>query len=405
MENEPQVAPNTQYVTVPQTQAPVQQAPVQYAQTQQVMPVQTPVKKAPSGWGIFFLCCLALGVITLGEVIGFFVGEATPIGWDMGSVAGGAVFGIICIVALGGAKLLSPTHETWTIGWKTAWWFIAVSAILFLLDLVSVLMDDTVSIQPGWLMRLFEAALLCLVIGLSEEIMLRGVALGGLLAPLGKTKRGVWIAIVLSSLFFGLLHIDFTTTDLNDMLQLVQAILKVAQTGVYGFALACIVVATEDVFTCAIMHGLDDFLLFIVSVVLLNEGTTTEYVTTDESDAIITIIVYVVITLLYLPVAFKAAKLVKEMPEPTRGVFYKSREEKKAAKAAASAQAAGMPVQPYAMPIQSQSQTLPTYPQGFANSSQNATELDAATLSESTSFDMGMTTVASDPSMTGFERP
>lgn len=396
METGSPMPPDTQYVTIPQT--PSQPQAVSYSPAQAPIPTQQPVKKQSSGWGIFLLCCVALGVITVGEVIGFFVGDATPIGWDLGSVAGGAIVGIFCIVALGGAKLLSPTRESWTIGWKTAWWFVAISALLLIIDLVSVLLDDTVSIQPGWLMRFFEAAILCAVIGLSEEIMLRGVALGGLLAPLGKTKTGVWVAIVLSSIFFGLLHIDFATVDLTDSLQLIQAILKVLQTGVYGFALACIVVATDDVLTASVLHGLDDFFLFIVSVVLLNEGTSTDYVTPDESDAIITIIVYAVIVLLYLPVAFKAAKLVIAMPEPTRGVFYEAREAKKAEKAATT-QSYGLPAQPV------QPSYAPVYEQGLANSSQNATALDAATLSESTSLDMGMTTVASEPSMTGFDRP
>lgn len=385
METAPRMTPDTQYTPA---QAPQPQGtPVQYVQPQPVK------KKEPSGWGIFILCCIGLGVFTLAEVIGFFIGDATPVGWDMGSVAGGAIGGIIIVVALGGAKLFSPTRESWETGWKVAWWFVALSAILFLIDLTSVIFDDTVSIQSGWLLRFFEAALLCAAIGIGEEIMVRGLALGGLLAPLGKTKTGMWMAIVLSSLFFGILHIDFETTNFADGLQLAQAILKVAQTGVYGFALACLVVATEDIVTAAVLHGVDDFLLFIVSVVLLNEGTTTEYVTPDESDAWITIGVYAVITLLYLPVAIKAAKLVLKMPEPSRGVFWKARAEKRAAQSAPA-----IPGQPTAMPGYAPAP-------GFANSSQNATALDAATLSESTPLDMGMMTVASDASTTDVDRP
>ena len=405
METDPQMTPNTQYVPAQPAQQqymPAQTAQPQYAPVQYAQPQQAPVqyaqmqparKKEPSGWGIFILCCIGLGLFTIAEVIGFFIGDATPIGWDMGSVAGGAIGGIIIVVALGGSKLLCPTRESWETGWKVGWWFVAISAILLLLDLASVLLDDPSAIQSGWFLRFFEAAILCACIGIGEEIMARGLALGGLLAPLGKTKAGMWVAIVLSSLFFGILHIDFETTNFADSLQLAQAILKVAQTGVYGFALACLVVATDDLMTAAVLHGLDDFLLFIVSVVLLNEGTSTEYVTPDESEAWITIGVYIVITLLYLPVAIKAAKLVMKMPEPSRGVFYESRHGKKAAVAAPV-----MPAQPVATPGYA---PVP----GFANSSQNATALDAATLSESTSLDMGMMTVSSDASTTGFDRP
>lgn len=371
------------------------QAPAPYAPAYMPpAPVPAPQPKKPSGWGIFILSLLCLGLITFGEVIGYLIGDATPIGVDLGSLSLGAIVGMICLVAMGGTKLLSPTRESWRTSWKCAWWFIAISVGLMLLDTYSILSDSSFELPHGWYMSFIETALLCVVIGLGEEVMVRGIILEGLLAPLGKTKRGVWIAIVLSSLYFGLLHVDFYTTDFSDALQLIQSVLKVLQTGVYGFALACLVVSTEDVLSVAFLHGLDDFLLFIPAVVLAGESTDVAYVSADVNEALITIGMYVIMILLYLPVAFKGAKLVRAMAKPTRGAIWDAREAKRVA--------ASQPVYRQTVPM---AQTDASSALGLANSSQNATADDAATLRESTSCDMGMTTVASDASMTSFDRP
>ena len=357
------------------------QAPMTYSQP------QPQPKRKPTGWGIFLLSCVALGAITLAEVIGYFIGVFTPIGEDLGSLSAGAVVGIVSIVVLGGARLLSPTKESFKTCWKTAWWFIAISAILMVIDIVSILTDESFNLDRSWFMRLIETALLCIVIGIGEETMLRGVVLGGLLAPLGRSKRGMWIAIVLSSLYFGLLHIDFYSTDFNDILQLTQAVLKVLQTGVYGFALACLAITTEDIFSLSFLHGLDDFLLFIPAVVLAGESADAEYVYTDTSDAIFTIILYAIMVALYLPVAIKAGKLLISQNKISRGAFYETRHHEDAP----------VPAVPW--------QPQPAAYLGFANNSQNATAEDAATFNESTSFDIGMMTVASEASTTSGVNP
>lgn len=392
--------------------APTQPAPAQYPQA-----AAYPHVRKASGWGIFVLCLVSLGVLTLAELVGYFIGVATPLGPDLGSLSLGAIVGMLCVVILGGAKLLSPTGESWKTCWKTAWWFVAISAALMLLDTISLFSEGAVILDAGSFMRLIETALLCFVIGLGEEVMVRGIVLGGLLAPLGKTKRGVLIAIVLSSLYFGILHVDFYTTDFTDMLQLTQSVLKVLQTGVYGFALACIAVSCEDVFSISILHGLDDFLLFVPAVVLAGESAEAEYVYTDVNDAIVTIVMYAIMIALYLPVAVKAYKLVKKMPNATRGAFWDARAKTNpkyadeplampAPAAAAYAPAgvyaatppqASVPTQAIA-PTQPCAQSAPA--PGLANNSQNATAEDAATFSESTSLDMGMMTVASDDAMT-----
>ena len=399
-----------------------------------------PQRRKPTGWGIFFLCLLCLALMTIAEIVGYIVGEFTPLGADLGSLSFGAIVAVLCVVALGGAKLLNPTRESWKTCWKTAWWFIAISVILMLIDGLSIIGAGEAVFDAASLVRFVETALLCFVIGLGEEVMARGIVLGGLLAPLGKTKRGVVAAIVLSSLYFGILHVDFYTTDFTDMLQLAQSVLKVLQTGVYGFALACLAVSTDDVFSISILHGLDDFLLFIPTVVLAGESAEAEYVYTDASDAIVTMVMYAIMIALYLPVAVKAYKLVKKMPKATRGAFWDARAQRDpkyaedpaalalapwdcppapaayvpapaghASAPAACAQAPGgyaphpTTCRPAPAPYAAKAQFAPA--PGLANSSQNATAEDAATLSESTSLDMGMMTVASDDAMTSLERP
>ena len=419
----PEDVPQTSVETQHETQCAPQYAVTVAAQAPAAPAAPQPAKRKPTGWAIFFLCLVSLGAMTFAEVIGYFIGLVTPLGIDLGTLAAGAIAGVLCIVALGGAKLLSPTRESWRTSWKCCWWFIAVSAVLMLFDTIGFAAEGSLVFDLGILMRFVETALLCFVIGLGEEVMVRGIVLGGLLAPLGSSKKGVWIAIFVSSLYFGLLHIDFTTTDFTDALQLAQAVLKVLQTGVYGFALACVAVGTDEIFSISILHAVDDFLLFIPSVVLAGESATAEYVYTDVEDAIFTIFMYAIMIALYLPVAIKAAKLVKDMPNPTRGAFWDARYGKEEAAAVVPAKANPAPVHAApapmhaapapAVPIQSAPTPAPAtpvpaasaYADGLAKSSQNATAEDAATFSESTSFDMGMMTVSSDDSMTSSERP
>lgn len=296
------------------------------------------------GWGRLGLVVLSLAGVVGAEAVGYALSAGIPVDADVLCECLGAVAAVVLVVALGGARLLSPTRRSVRVTWGYLWPFVAVSAVLMAIDLVGV------SVSPGWELRLAQTALLCLAIGVLEECSLRGLVLGGLLAPLGRTRAGMWAAVVASSLIFGLLHVDLGTLDWTSALEVAQAALKVAQTGIYGYALACVVIAEGDLVSPALVHGLDDFLLFVSTTVVLGDGGDVSYVSADAAEAVSTIWLYAIMCALYLPVAVRATRLLRDHRVPERGAFMDGAErdyvaERQAELAAETAQQAPLPAQ------------------------------------------------------------
>ncbi|WP_058269929.1 CPBP family intramembrane glutamic endopeptidase [Olsenella massiliensis] len=202
-------------------------------------------------------------------------------------------------------------------------WLLVVTFALFAIELAGDLFDGT-PLDPNWALNLLYLVGLMALVGLFEEGIFRGVLLQGLLARFGGTTRGVLVCVTIASLLFGAAHIEWGSLDLRDATQVAQACLKIAQTGVYGFALSGCVIECEEggLLGLALFHGLDDFVTLLLSDALLSPMTETSYVSTDGS-ATMTIILYAVLIALYLPVAVKAARRLGRL-KTYRGAFLPS---------------------------------------------------------------------------------
>ena len=222
------------------------------------------------------------------------------------------------VAALGGRSLIGTSREDVGFTFRFGWFCIALSVVLMFLDLSFYLSDGT-PISTNWMRNLGELALLCLVIGIFEEFLFRGIIFNGLLAVMGSTHKGVVRAVFLTSFFFGCAHVNFTS-DFVDALSVVQAVLKVVQTGMYSILLCVIMLRTRRLVGVSLYHGLDDFVLLFPSVVLFDEEVTTEYVVQGE-DALPTIAYYLVIIALYLPFTIKALRELRRGQDRTRGAF------------------------------------------------------------------------------------
>lgn len=169
-------------------------------------------------------------------------------------------------------------------------------------------------------MRTISLIILCSCIGLCEEGLFRGLILHGLLGVMGRNRRGIVCAVVITSAVFGAAHIDWVTIDYGDMLSVAQAVMKVLQTGIFGYFLAAVILQTGDIVGAALVHAFGDFVLMVCWVGLMAQPTTTEYVSTGE-DALETLMVYVVVCALYAPLVVKAHRMLRRVPEPNYGAF------------------------------------------------------------------------------------
>jgi hypothetical protein len=191
------------------------------------------------------------------------------------------------------------------------------------------------------------------------EDHVRGIVFNGLLATMGSTHKGVVRAIIVTSVLFGLAHVDFET-DFVDGLSVIQALLKTCQTGMYSFMLCVIMLRTHRLGGVSLFHGFDDFVLVMPSIALFGEALDTEYVVQGD-DAIPTIMYYLVIIALYLPFVVKSGLELRRGQDVTRGAFmekYVAQQQEQAQLAAAPEPAApamslGCPAAPVASsPVQ-----------------------------------------------------
>lgn len=273
------------------------------------------------GWSTFALCLLFMFLMIVGEVIGYVVGMGLGLDVDTSATVGGAVVSVLAVVVLGGGRLLVPTRAAMLEAFRTGWWLLAVNFGLAAFDLASVLLDESFVVAPGWPLRVLNVAVLCLAVGLSEELVFRGLLLHGFLAVQGGTRRGMVAAVVTSSLLFGIVHIDWSTLDVHNALQVGQAVLKVLQTGVFGLLMAAITLSSRSVIGPALLHAISDFLLMVTYVGLQGESTDIEYVAESETEAWGVIMLYGFMILLYVPFVVKAVRMVREHPVPDHGAL------------------------------------------------------------------------------------
>lgn len=278
------------------------------------------VRKVASGRRAALALFLFVMAFFVEAALGESLSDALGIDYDLAYVAAGSIAATGFVALLGGWEMLRPDVASIRRMLRLGWWLLLVGAAMGVLDLHDFV-SSGMAPEPGWVGRLAGVALLCLLIGIEEEAMFRGLLLHGLLARSGRTRAGVVLACVVSSLLFGLAHVS--ELDASDPVQLLQAALKVTQTGTYGFVLAAATLSgrpdeSDSLFGPALFHGLDDFLAMFVSIGLMGESSEVSYVATG-ADAWPTVTLYAVLTILYLPSVVRAALWLRALDVPQLG--------------------------------------------------------------------------------------
>jgi len=281
----------------------------------------TVYKKQRSGFATFLLALLCLALCVVGEFVGavaaFLVGGDEYLLGMLGCCVGAALG--ICV--LGGTSLLHPRHASLGYALRTSWWLLAVSTGLTVVDAFGAF-STSFNVQADWLQRTWYALALCATIGFSEEAMFRGLLMGGLLDAFGSDRRGVMTAVVLSSVLFGAAHIEWWSLNYADPVQLAQAVLKIAQTGLFGFFLGALTICSKSILGPALIHGLADFIIFFYSYSLMGEGLEVDYVSSG-SEGMETMWLYLVMIVLYIPLVVKGVRMLRDVPLPEHGAFHK----------------------------------------------------------------------------------
>lgn len=269
-----------------------------------------------SSWLLFFLCFVTTGV-------GSLIAEALSADTMLMGTLGGAAGAVAGVVALGGISLYrlgdKPLGDALLDALRIGWWPLAISLVLCCQDLLAMCLTGC-ELVAEWPLRVCYVVVLCLLTGVAEESMFRGLVLGGFLNVMGKNRRGVCMAVVASALLFGMLHIEWWDMDYQNSLEVAQALLKTVQTGILGFFLAAVTIDKRSVVHASLIHGTSNFLIMVSSYGLMGVPIELEYVSTGE-DAWPTVVLYLVIIALYLPMVRKGVRLLRGVEVPYWGPF------------------------------------------------------------------------------------
>ena len=285
-----------------------------------------PKEKGRKGWVTLVASVLLLGFVFLSQIIGAVMAQLFSWEFELPVTLFGAIAAVACVLILGGKKLFQPSLQSFVFALKKGWWVVAVSLALMVFEIFEYVSSGEQLFSDGWPLRLLSVLLLCLCVGLSEEGVFRGMLQGGALDAFGKTKRGVIITITVISVLFGAAHVSWFDLDYTKPFDIIQGILKTMQTGTYGFFLSCVVLKTDNLWGPIVLHALDDYLLMVPSICFRGDPATTNYVASGDA-ALVNIILYAVLILLYLPLVWQGVRILGTMHAPQYGALHRSREQ------------------------------------------------------------------------------
>lgn len=150
------------------------------------------------------------------------------------------------------------------VGYVLKWNILAMLYVLlfFVLNIFNTIKEGA-RLVDGWPSRLLATALLCLFVGLLEEIVFRVAINEGLLYAFRNAKHiFLWSAII-SSLIFGAVHV--LGADISSSEAIASALLKTLSTAMGGLFWLILYWKTRNLIAIGLCHGLYDFVTMIIA--------------------------------------------------------------------------------------------------------------------------------------------
>ncbi len=146
-------------------------------------------------------------------------------------------------------------------------WLIAVGSMVYSAGASLLAFYGAVAFDFSSLIRLPDAravVMVSMMVGLSEEILFRGLVLCALSRAWGNTRLGVTGSIVLTSLLFAVLHI---TQVLTDEIPITMALLLTVQAFVTAFWWGVVVLFGRSIWPAVMLH-------FVGNAIVAVQGVT-----------------------------------------------------------------------------------------------------------------------------------
>lgn len=170
-----------------------------------------------------------------------------------------ALFSLILLCFFGYSSILKEKGEGLTKGLYASSYYIAYISYHAIYSTYSCLMESQVSICGFGEILSFVSTML--LIGITEELLCRGIVLNLLLDRFSNTKRGIWSAIIIASSLFGLLHLPNIFAGASPKAVLMQAVSATAG----GILFSAIYIRSNNIWIPILAHAAFDFMALIPS--------------------------------------------------------------------------------------------------------------------------------------------
>ena len=148
-----------------------------------------------------------------------------------------------------------------------------------------------------------------LTVGISEEIMCRGLLFNALRSKLGDSGGGLFNAVWLSSFIFGLAHI----TSLFEGSQAVPAISQMIYTAVIGVFYCALYIRSQSLLPLIIIHALIDISAFMGDIITaVDSSAVVDRAAAAQPLAEMTLIEFLSVPLLMLPFAIYGLFMIRK---------------------------------------------------------------------------------------------
>ena len=171
-------------------------------------------------------------------------------------------------------------------GCKAKQLFVAWPMFLILILNLLELVDGTLQIDTSEVTTIIFYVLVYLSTGLFEETLCRGVVQTLFLKKWGKTRKGIYFSVILSSILFGMFHL--VHFFLGHMTLLASVVQVIYATFIGVFMGAC-VLRNQSIIPMIIVHGLVD-ITGSLNEIAVHGGIPKGVMTISPADAMISIV-------------------------------------------------------------------------------------------------------------------
>ena len=235
---------------------------------------------------------IVLGGMTLaGMLFGMLLGNSGVDGYVLQTLQElvGAVLAFAALNVSGCADILTKRGSGFGKGLIVGGYFLFIgvySAIVY-----TVIYEGERTLRPWYLIAVF---VICMIfVGITEEFLCRGVLAELLLRHYGATKEGVWKAVIISGVLFGLAHLS-NLLGAEPVGVLVQCVIA----GMMGMAFAAIYFRTGCIWVTVALHAFVDVCALITGG--LYTGEIAETISGYQPIQLIGVLPYVILLLVLL---------------------------------------------------------------------------------------------------------